>query len=189
MSAHLVATESLSVITKSILHYAEFRGDYHSDNAIKRTLAKYHNESSVSQSWLDPDGAEFEDRFYTLLLNINLLSLGCRYGEDEIKDWTTQPDVYKYDNQAPIVTIPVLINLIDNWSYQACEGVAAETDFYKLIQQLKSKLALAYIDQVQRDQKTYWGIDSYTELENKDVIVNSGAVNISRMIKTSTAQL
>jgi len=193
MSAYLVSTESISTMVKSILHHAEFRGDHHSDNAIKKTLQKYHNEGIAKNidghNWLDTDGSEFEQRLYDLLLNINLLSLGCRYGEDQTKDWTTEPDRYKYDNKAPVVKIPALINLIDNWMYQACEGVASETDFYKLMQDIKSKLALAYIDQQQKDKKTYWGIDSYEELKNNDLIVNYGAVNISRMIKTSHANL
>jgi hypothetical protein len=173
MSAYLTTNETLSVITKSITHYATQKR--YGESSIAVILNKYHSINET-KGWLNVDNKEFEERFYSLLLQINLVSLGQRY--EDIKDWTTDANKYKFDKLSPVVSIPALVNLISNWEYQSCEGIANETDFFKMIVEIKKELALLYL---KRDEIKYWGIDKYSELENEDVISPAGSINLSRL--------
>jgi hypothetical protein len=103
-------------------------------------------------------------KLFSKLLEINMLSLRERY-DDADALWGESATAYKCDPSAPVVSIPVLIDLIENWQYQACEGTAVETDFYKLTEAVKAKLALEYVQRTKPDEDTVWGISDYMELD------------------------
>lgn len=103
-------------------------------------------------------------KLFSKLVEINMLSLLERYGDAD-KEWGTSAKAYTYDPYAPVVSVPVLIDLLDNWQYQSCEGVAAETDFYKLTETIQNKLAREYVRRMRPYTDTVWGIDDYSELD------------------------
>ena len=170
MSAYLTSKETRSIITKSIKHYSK-----NSEIYLEYPLKKYHSKNEME--WLNPENKEFEQRFFYLLTNVNMVSLGQRY--DDIDSWGDEAKNGEYDKNAPIVKIPFLIRLMDNWTYQSCEGLAEETDFYKLIQELKSKLAFYFLEK--NHPVEAWGVDSYEEIKEKDLEIPRNAVLISSM--------
>lgn len=163
MSAYLISTKQASVIAKSLYHYAkksaeEINLGYH--------FNKYHAQESGS--WLSLDSENWADKLFSLLMSTNELSLSERYNNQKKND-------FEYDSKAPIVSIPCLIDLISNWSYQSCEGVAMETDFYKLMMTVQGKIAIYYAKQ---GRETVWGIDDYSDLSNSDLITPVGSVSL-----------
>lgn len=180
MSAYLVSDKSLSVITKSILHYADTAIDH--VKYLYNVIEKYHNGYLIKKSEYS-DRKPGENLFYKLL-EINLLSLGQRY--EDIKDWSQDSESYKYDPKAPVVSIPILIDLLDNWQYQACEGCANETDFYKLTEKIQDTLSRMYV-KINKRHETVWGIDTYKELEDIPgaVVLPGDAILLSKMLSNN----
>jgi hypothetical protein len=161
MSAYLVADKSLSVCARSIEHFAERKPQF-GTNAIWQALDRYHNHFLTQPSYGDAE-AQIAEKLFSKLVEINMLSLLERY-DDADACWGTSARAYTYDPGAPVVAIPVLIDLLDNWQYQSCEGMAVETDFYKLTVEIQNRLAREYVRRTRDYTDTVWGIDDYAEL-------------------------
>ena len=153
MSAYMVTNETVSVIAASIKEWVTRSG------IGQYILEQYHH------GYLDIDNPEFEQRLHGKLVELNALSLFERYGDK------VDTSAYIYDINSPVVSIPMLLDLLRCWMYQSCEGVAVESDFYKLIELLAGKLAIEYIG---NQRETIWGIDSYNDIPQEDKIIKIG---------------
>ena len=162
MSAYLVANTSLSVIARSVEHFAN-RTTQFGENALWKTMDTYHNHFLTAASYGDTE-IRMAGKLFAKLVEVNMLSLLERYDDAEVC-WGVTAKSYTYDPFAPVVSMPVVIDLLDNWQYQASEGVAVETDFYKLTVEIQNKLAREYVRRTRPYTETVWGIDNYSELE------------------------
>jgi hypothetical protein len=162
MSAYLISTKQASVIAKSLYHYSKELAD---EINLDYVFNGYHEQMG---SWLSLDSENWQEKLFSLLMSTNELSLSERYNDKAKND-------FKYDEKAPIVSIPCLIDLISNWSYQSCEGVAEETDFYKLMMKVQGKIAIYYAKQ---GRETLWGIDDYSDIDNVDLITPVDSVSL-----------
>lgn len=177
MSAYLVSNQCMSVIAKSIVNYATSpRDEFY---AVQSLLNKYHNETgNIDMGWLSVKDTACEEKLHSLLTHINMISLHERY--EDVKDWQESADKYEYDKLAPVVDIPTLIDFIDCWEYQSCEGIGNETAFYKMMSEIKKQLALVYVKRMGKAE--YWGISEYSEIKQNNLVAPEGSINISRMI-------
>jgi hypothetical protein len=170
MSAYLVSDKSLSVMAKSIEYWASQKPELENHNALWKALNDYHDRY-LTQPTHGSAEVFMAEKLFANLLRFNMISLRERY-DDADEHWGKTAITYEFDGEAPIVSIPVVIDLLDNWQYQACEGAAAETDFYKLTEVVKARLALAYVKKTRPYEDTVWGIDEYSELDTvKDAYV------------------
>lgn len=161
MSAYLVADKSLSVIARSIEHFTNLTPHY-GTNDLWKALDTYHNHFFTKPTYGETQ-VQMAGKLFSKLLETNMLSLRARYDADA--RWGAREQAYTYDRAAPVVAIPVVIDLLDNWQYQACEGVAVETDFYKLTVEIQNRLAREYVRRTKPYEGTVWGIDDYAELD------------------------
>lgn len=173
MSAYLVSDKQLSVMAKSLAYYCN-RHPFTKSFMLHKLRYTVNSEEfdNLTDAWM-------AEKFFKRMLNLNVFSLAERYEENTFDKVSEDNETYKYDDNAPILEIPALIKLIENWQYQSCEGNAENTQVYILFEVLKNELAVFYAT---KNLKGYWGVNDYSDIKEEDIAISGNAISLMSLV-------